>query len=112
MIIYESYMKMYYSGYDNKYSRRFFTFSRNFKPINVALYGNCFVFNTNYNEGRDRLGGRRVSSLTGPSFGLNLIVKLDQINYMKGGITKQVEFYEEYNERKSNTKNFSWCLIQ
>ena len=35
-------------------------------------------------------GKRRVSSLTGPSFGLNLITNLDQINYMDGEITKQV----------------------
>ena len=83
-------LTIYSSGYDAKNPGMFITFSRNFKPINVALYGNCFVFNTNYNLERDRLGGRRVSSLTGPSFGLNLIVKLDQINYMKGGITKQV----------------------
>ena len=82
----------------------FFIFSRNFKPINVALYGNCFVFNTNYNIERDRLGGRRVSSLTGPSFGLNLIVKLDQINYMKGGITKQVEYYSECNGGRNRTE--------
>ena len=34
----------------------------------------------------------RVSSLTGPSFGLNLIVTLGLINYMKGAITKQVCF--------------------
>ena len=33
---------------------------------------------------------RRLSSLTGPSFGLNLIANLDQINYMDGEITKQV----------------------
>ena len=34
---------------------------------------------------------RRLSSLTGPSFGLNLITNLDQINYMDGEITKQVQ---------------------
>ena len=56
----------------------------------MALYGNCFVFNTKYNMDLDALAGKRVSSLTGPSFGLNLIVTLDQTNYMKGGITKQV----------------------
>ena len=44
-------------------------------------------------EGKKRVdtGQRRLSSLTGPSFGLNLIVALDQIDYMKGGITKQVK---------------------
>ena len=35
-------------------------------------------------------GKRRVSSLTGPSFGLNLITTLGQMNYMDGAITKQV----------------------
>ena len=56
----------------------------------MALYGNCFIFNTDYNAERDILAGLRVSSLTGPSFGLNLIITLDQTNYMRGGITKQV----------------------
>ena len=35
-------------------------------------------------------GNRRQSSLTGPWFGLNLIVTLDQLAYMKGKITKMV----------------------
>ena len=35
-------------------------------------------------------GKSRVSSLTGPSFGLNLITTLGQMNYMDGAITKQV----------------------
>ena len=60
--------------------------------MNTAQYGNCFTFNTKYNARNDRFAGRRVSSLTGPSFGLNLIVTLDQKNYMRGGITKQVGF--------------------
>ena len=41
-------------------------------------------------EGYHDTGKRRISTLTGPSFGLNLIINLDQINYMKGEITKQV----------------------
>ena len=71
--------------------------------INVAQYGNCYGFNSKYNHEDDTLfklrdtkyvstGKRRLSSLTGPSFGLNLIVALDQIDYMKGGVTKQVRF--------------------
>ena len=56
----------------------------------MAEYGNCFIFNTNYNLESDPVAGRRVSSLTGPSFGLNLIITLDQKNYMRGEITKQV----------------------
>ena len=70
--------------------------------FNVAQYGNCYSFNSKYNLKDDILyhiedkkyvdtGQRRLSSLTGPSFGLNLIVALDQIDYMKGGITKQVK---------------------
>ena len=35
-------------------------------------------------------GKSRVSSLTGPSFGLNLITTLGQMNYTDGAITKQV----------------------
>ena len=69
--------------------------------VNVAQYGNCFIFNSKYNLEDDTLYRRdenqyteteksRLSTLTGPSFGLNLIVGLDQIDYMKGGITKQV----------------------
>ena len=70
--------------------------------FNVAQYGNCYSFNSKYNlqddilyriEGKKHVdtGQRRLSSLTGPSFGLNLIVALEQIDYMKGGITKQVK---------------------
>ena len=69
--------------------------------VNRAQYGNCFIFNSKYNLEDDTLYRRdddqytktdnsRLSTLTGPSFGLNLIVGLDQIDYMKGGITKQV----------------------
>ena len=77
-------------------------FNRNFMELNVAQYGNCYSFNSKYNLQDDILyqiedkkhvdkGQRRLSSLTGPSFGLNLVVALDQIDYMKGGITKQVK---------------------
>jgi hypothetical protein len=41
-------------------------------------------------EGYYDTGKRRKSSLTGPSFGLNLIITLDKQNYMEGEITKQV----------------------
>ena len=58
--------------------------------FSVALFGNCFTFNSEYNENKDEAAGKRVSSLTGPSFGLNLIVELDLFNYLKGNITKHV----------------------
>ena len=67
----------------------------------MAQQGNCFIFNSEYNfedkmmyeereEGYYDTGKRRLSTLTGPSFGLNLILTLDQQNYMQGEITKQV----------------------
>ena len=49
-------------------------------------------------NGYNDTGKRRVSSLTGPSFGLNLITTLGQINYMDGAITKQVLL----NERRKH----------
>ena len=61
------------------------------------------MFNSQYNfkdmimyktndRGYQDTGNRRQSSLTGQKFGLNLIVTLDQLSYMKGEITKQVCF--------------------
>ena len=68
---------------------------------NTAHQGNCFTFNSEYNfkdkiiyneteEGYHYTGRSRKSTLTDPSFGFNLIINLDQVNYMKGEITKQV----------------------
>ena len=68
---------------------------------NVARQGNCFTYNSEYNfedkdlyreeeDGYYETGKRRLSSLTGPSFGLNLVITLDQTNYMEGEITTQV----------------------
>ena len=58
-------------------------------------------------NGYNDTGKRRVSSLTGPSFGLNLITTLGQINYMDGAITKQVLL----NKRK-NMKFYLIIKIQ
>ena len=63
--------------------RRVHFFSSKFKTINVANYGNCFMFNSVYNNQNDTLAGERVSSLTGPSFGLILVLELDWDNYMQ-----------------------------
>ena len=52
----------------------------------------------NNENGYNDTGKRRVSSLTGPSFGLNLVTTLGQMNYMDGAITKQVSA----NETKMN----------
>ena len=69
---------------------------------NIAQQGNCFIFNSEYNfkdsimyygdtdTGYYDTGRRRLTNLPGPSFGLQLIISLDQINYMKGEITTQV----------------------
>ena len=46
-----------------------------------------------FNETYESTDNHRVSSLTGPSFGLNIIVTLGLNNYMEGEITKQVSFF-------------------
>ena len=56
--------------------------------INVPNYGNCYVFNTALNP-NDSFGGLRVTSLTGPAFGLSMVISLEQHNYMRGGQSKQ-----------------------
>ena len=56
---------------------------------------------------------RRLSSLTGPSFGLNLITNLDQINYMDGEITKQVQnFFNKFYNRSQIYRFDSLNAIQ
>ena len=63
----------------------------------MAQQGNCYTFNSEYNyndefmyTNKTRKETQRKSSLTGPRFGLKLIVTLDQLQYMEGAITKQV----------------------
>ena len=61
------------------------------KQINVANYGNCYMFNSKYNNKRfDPEAGERVSSLTGPSMGFKMVLKMDEENYLEGGYTTQV----------------------
>ena len=67
---------------------KLFLFNRNFLTINVPNYGNCFIFNTGLND-NDTYGGSRVTSLTGPTFGLSMVISLEQHNYMKQGQSKQ-----------------------
>ena len=62
---------------------------RLFHVENYPKYGNCFTFNTELNEIVNATGPS-ITSLTAPSFGLIVVLKLEQNNYMKGGITKQV----------------------
>ena len=58
----------------------------NFYTSNHASFGNCFTFNTALND-NDPLGGERVTSLTGPNFGLDLVINIEQSKYMTGGVT-------------------------
>ena len=57
----------------------------NFYTSNHASFGNCFTFNTALND-NDPLGGERVTSLTGPNFGLDLVINIEQSKYMIGGV--------------------------
>ncbi|XP_059085144.1 degenerin-like protein asic-1 isoform X3 [Tigriopus californicus] len=59
-----------------------------FWPSQSPNYGNCYTFNSGIN-GKDPQGGRRVSSMSGPSFGLTLVLNLNQTNYMQRGQTTQ-----------------------
>ena len=44
---------------------------------NDPSYGNCFTFNTARNN-RDPEGGERKTVMTGPKFGLDLIINVEQ----------------------------------
>ena len=61
---------------------------RQFWSNNVPNYGNCYTFNTYLSE--DDLGGTRVASLTGPDFGLSLILNIEQTNYMANSLSRFV----------------------
>ena len=69
--------------------KKVFVFSRQFYLINTASYGNCFVFNYARNL-EDFLNGYRTSSLTGPDFGLRLVLNIQQDVYMWNGHSRRV----------------------
>ena len=52
-------------------------------------YGNCFAFNKGDNTA-DPEAGKRVTSLTGPKFGLTLILDIQPEEYLENGRTEQV----------------------
>ena len=58
-----------------------------FRFTNDMSYGNCFTFNTEENDD-DPFAGVRKSSMTGPFFGLSLILNLEQRYYVGNGITQ------------------------
>ena len=80
-------------------------FQRHFLSSSSSSYGKCFTFNSVFAE--SDYGGYRMATLSGPSFGLNLVilcfltflgncfnigkikvVNLDQGQYMDKGITQ------------------------
>ena len=58
-------------------------------PTLSASYGACYTYNSKLNP-LDAYASRRKSSLTGPFFGLSIVLNLEQKTYLKAGITKQV----------------------
>ena len=81
--------------YVTNYTYHFLHF-RYFMVTNNPRYGNCYSFNTVYKNEATRNMEPLQSSIAGPSFGLNIIVALDQRNYMKNGVTEQVRKYSYY----------------
>ncbi len=65
-------------------------FARNFYLLNTASYGNCFVFNHKINTASDVFAGKRVTSQTGPSAGLTLVLDAETEKYMMNRKTMQV----------------------
>ena len=57
-----------------------------FRFTNDMSYGNCYTFNTEENDD-DPFAGARKSSMTGPFFGLSLVLNLEQRYYVGNGIT-------------------------
>ena len=62
--------------------------ANNFWLTNSPNFGNCYTFNSGLNEA-DAFGGERVASMTGPNFGLSLVLNIEQHKYMANGQTKQ-----------------------
>ena len=73
----------------NKAKEIIFSFLTNrlFYLGNYANYGNCYTFNSKLYKNQ---GSSYITSLTAPNFGLYLVLNLDQRNYMRQGLTKQV----------------------
>ena len=63
--------------------------NRNFMVESYPVYGNCFIFNSLQNA-NDTLAGERLLALTGPTFGLALVLNLNQKWYLQEGATPKV----------------------
>ena len=61
-------------------------FFRNFLLISSATYGNCFTFNSVYANSTS--SGTLKSVLPGATMGLELVLNLNQKDYMKGILTQ------------------------
>ena len=70
----------------------YFLFCSNFVVESYPGYGNCFIFNSKINK-NDSLAGKRTLALTGPTFGLSLVLNLNQKYYLKKGATQKVSKY-------------------
>ena len=58
-------------------------------------YGNCFAFNK-FDNTADPEAGKRLTSLTGPKFGLTLVLNIQPDTYMTNGRTEQVLQFNGY----------------
>ncbi|CAG0883336.1 unnamed protein product [Darwinula stevensoni] len=58
-----------------------------FAPTVNAMYGVCYMFNTEFNT-KDEMAGKRISGLTGSSYGLSLQLYLDQDDYMSNVVSE------------------------
>ena len=67
----------------------FFNLFSNFVVESYPGYGNCFIFNSKINK-NDSLAGKRTLALTGPTFGLSLVLNLNQKYYLRKGATQKV----------------------
>ncbi len=65
--------------------------SSEMKVWNTPGFGNCFSFNTLYYAKTDPDAGQRVTSKTGSYLGMNLVLDVEQENYMLNGLTPQVK---------------------
>ncbi len=63
----------------------------NFFLTNNPSYGNCFTFNSGLSSNGTSSSNDRVSSMSGPTFGLELVFNLHQQTYMKQGQTRAVK---------------------
>ena len=63
-----------------------FFYCRNFLNITSATYGNCFTFNSDY--ANSSTSGTLKSVLPGAIMGLELVININQKDYMTGLLTQ------------------------